>query len=725
MNDKRHKQIHKSLMKQQDQSDCGPACLLSVIRYHGGDYALEDLRELSGTTKEGSTMLGLVQAACQIGFDAVGYEADFTDLSNLKELAVLHVTIQEHLTHFVVFYGCDGNRFVVGDPSDGILELSKEELSRIWVSRACCTLSITSSFRTKASINKSKILWFKNLISEDFPILLASVALGILISLLSLTMALFQKKLVDNILPENNYYALVVGLLVVAFLLLIKTGLSALRSNLLIEQRKQFNIRITGDFLGKLLHLPKPFFDTRKIGDFVARLNDTGRIQAVISQLVAGSIIDLIVVLVCIIAIFFFSTNVGIISLVGLTSYFILIYRFNARIINFQKSVMANYAANESNYIDIVSGIADIKSYNKYESFEASNHNTFSQYQGSIFNLGKLNISLTFYSGVTSNIIMVIVLGYCSWQVISESMALGTLFAIVGISSTLIPAVSSLALISIPLNEAKVAFDRMFAFSSMQSEDWIESDKVNVKINEICISGLYFGFPGRAYLLKGVDVRLEKGQLVTLLGESGSGKSTFLEIIQKFYEYKQGTIEVNKNNLECIPTDLWRNTTALVPQQIKLYNGSILYNICLSQSKDDYRHAMDLCEDYGLGKFIKEFPQGYSTIVGDGGINLSGGQKQIVAIARALFSKPQLLLLDEATGAMDRNTENFVLNLLQDIKNEVAILMVTHRIKAASRSDYVYILENGVISHEGNPTHLLNSENFYSTSLEELRNDKH
>jgi ATP-binding cassette subfamily B protein len=275
-------------------------------------------------------------------------------------------------------------------------------------------------------------------------------------------------------------------------------------------------------------------------------------------------------------------------------------------------------------------------------------------------------------------------------------------------------------MVSIPLNEAKVAFDRMFAFSSTSVEKIDEERMVERLTSPIQINNLSYSFPGRDSLLEGINLNLHKGKFITLLGESGSGKSTLLQVLQKFYSYDQGNIIMDNTDLRRISTTSWRDKLAVVPQQIKLFNGTVLYNITLSEDSEDYKRAAILCEEYGIDKFINNFPQGYGTLIGEGGINLSGGQQQIIAIARALFTKPQLLLLDEATSAMDRNTENFILDLLQSLKQEMMILMVTHRIKTASKSDYIYILNNKSITHHGIPEELLTSNNLFSEAYNDL-----
>ena len=172
---------------------------------------------------------------------------------------------------------------------------------------------------------------------------------------------------------------------------------------------------------------------------------------------------------------------------------------------------------------------------------------------------------------------------------------------------------------------------------------------------------------------------------------------------------------VNDESLQNIYTPNWRNIVATVPQEIKIFNGTLLENIAIGNIREDeVIKIVHFCNQMGFNKYFEALPQAYLTLVGEEGINLSGGQKQLLALARALYRKPQVLLLDEATSAMDRNTEKFILNLLENLKNEMAILLITHKIQTAKISDRIYVIENGRITSNGTPNQLLESDNFFS-----------
>lgn len=714
------KPLKQTFILQHDQSDCGVACLLSLIQYYGGSNNLEKLRELSGTTKQGTTLLGLYQAASQLGFTVQGNEAHIQSVINHKEPLILHVVIEDRLQHYVVCYGYKNNNFIIGDPAKGITTYTKEELESVWKSKTCLTLVPSDDFVKAETQNKNKKQWFLKLLKEDYRLISFSVILGLGIAILGMAMAIFSQKLIDNILPSKDFNKLITGIALVAFLLLIRVLFTALRDYFLIRQTKDFNNRIVDSFYTALLNLPKPFFDTRKIGELVARLNDTQRVQRVINQVVGNLIINALITIVSLGFLFYYSWQTGLIAFISLPFYFILIYSFNKRIIKAQKGVMQGYAFSESNYITSIQGIATIKNNNRQSIFQKINQLIYGNFQEKTFKLGIINVRLSVFSSVFSVLFLMGILIYTSIQVYNETMQLGELMAVLGVAGSLLPSVASLALITIPINEAKVAFNRMYEFASMEKEQ-----KGNTEIldfNSLEIKNLSFRFAGRSQLLKDINIKINTNECIAIVGESGSGKSTLGQILQKFYAFENGTIIVNNQyKLTELDTENWRTILGVVPQDVTIFGGNVITNILLGQ-EDKPENILQFCQDYGFETFINSLPQSYNTILGEEGINLSGGQKQVIALMRALYKKPKILLLDEFTSAMDRRTEQFVLDLLNKLKSELTIIFISHRLHSLPKiADRIYVLENGIISDFGHHAKLMESKNFYSEFWTELK----
>lgn len=719
--------FRNSIVLQQDQSDCGVACLLSLIKYYGGNSSIESIRKLSGTNITGTTLLGLYQAANDLGFNAQGCEADMAALFKHPCPVILHVLIEEKLEHYVVCYGTKSNEkkellFIIGDPSKGIIYLSEVELSSIWKSKICLTLEPNEQFVLTSDIKSKKRAWIIQLIKEDYPLLGIALLLGIVISILGIIMSLFSQRLIDDILPKKNFLKLNLGIGLVFLLLIIKEGLSVLRQYFLYSQSKNFNNRIIGNFYSKLLNLPKPFFDTRKIGELTSRLTDTSRIQKVISQLAGNVVIDSLVSIVVFVVLFNYSWKIGLASVFILPVYFILIYRFNKKIIEGQKAIMSSYAMSESNYISTLQGIEPIKNYNKQELFSTNNNIIYGKYQDAVISFGKIQIKLGFIANSFGVLFLLGVLLFSSHQVLENQLKIGELMAILGLCSTLLPSIANLALISIPINEAKIAFDRMFEFTGLTPE--LDKDTNDLyQFETLSLNSVLFRFAGRSPLLDNISFEVKKGEVIAIMGENGCGKSTLTQIISKNYEVESGEIVINKDHqLHDISYESWRRIIGIVPQQAHIFNGTVIENICFEDAANNPEKVNQFLNEFGFVDFINSLPQSYMTIVGEEGINLSGGQKQMIALARALYHKPQLLILDEATASMDRKSEQFVLNLLSKIKREIGIIFITHRLHVLKKfCDRIYIIENGTTSKNGSHEKLLETENIYSQYWNDLQ----
>ena len=361
--------IKKSSVLQHDSSDCGAACLVSIIKYYGGISSVEKIRNLSGTTQSGTSMLGLYQAANKCGLDASGYEASIKEIINYGKVLILHVTPKENLEHFIISFGYENGKFIIWDPAKGLSEYSGEELEKIWLSKKCLGLLPNSSFRSEKENKSAKRNWLLETVKPEKDLLIISAVIGILVSVLGLVMAVFTQKLIDKILPSGEISVLVVSSVLVLILLSSRIVLSAIRQFFLLNQGRSFNIRIVDDFYNSLLFLPKSFFDTRKTGDFVARLNDTTRIQRVIAEIVGTYIIDILILCITIIMLFYYSSVSAVLSLICLPAFYLIVFRWNKKIISAQHSVMSGYALSESNFISSLRGIMEIKSMNWQNDF--------------------------------------------------------------------------------------------------------------------------------------------------------------------------------------------------------------------------------------------------------------------------------------------------------------------------------------------------------------------
>jgi ATP-binding cassette, subfamily C, bacteriocin exporter len=728
--------IKKTFTKQYSQYYCGLACLTSIVKYHGGETTQEKLRDASGTTLQGTSLLGLFQSAKKLGFEVNGYEADIENLKKMEVPVILHILKDGNLEHYIVCYGYVDGKFILGDPGRGIIEYREEELKAVWKSKALLLPKPGKDFIRKKTDSKNQLIWIKELIKDDVPVLLIAAFMGMVLAVLGLAVAIFTQKLIDKILPSGDKVLLFKSLWIFVLILLAKAFIGYIRGIFLVRQSKDMNIRIVSSFFGKLLHLPKSFFDSISTGDMIGRLNDSQRIQRVVISLSSNILIDVLVIISSLIYVFVLSVSTGLISVLAIPVFGMLAWKYNRSIIEKQREVMQTYAFTESKYIDTIQGIKVIKSGNKESLLSKAVQSIYNIFQGKVYELGILGNKINLWAQIGSVVLISGVIAWTSFLVLEKHLLLGEMMAIVTIVGSLVTSVINTAMANIQFQEAKVAFERMYEFSAAEPEYEVKvsSSKSQVpnpvpfapgskpqtsNIKTLEIIGLNFRFPGKSLLLKEINMKFEKGQMITIFGEIGCGKSTLISVLQRFYPFESGEIRINSSDWTFLTIPDWRYHIGVVTQQVKLFNGTILENICLEENPN-VQEVINFCQKTGLDTFIREFQQGYATIINENSTNLSGGQQQLIALARALYQKPQVLLLDEATAAMDRRTEQFVLKLLQQKKKEMMIIFVTHRVQLARQTDYIYVIENKQIDAAGTHDEVILTNQIYRDAFEEI-----
>jgi len=647
-------------------------------------------------------------------------------LKTLEFPAILHIIKNKDFLHFIVCYAYhqDTDSFLISDPGElNIKQYAASELDALWQSKALLLLKSSPALRQnpRSDTLGYKLRWLYGFAKPDFDLLFVSFIMGVFISGLGLSVAVFSQKLIDHILPDKDSLKLFVGSGLLLFLLLLRIMLTYVRQLFLLRQTKDFNIRILTFFYSTLLNLPKLFFDSRKTGELISRMNDTSRIQQTVADIFTHFMIEVIVVLINTVGLFYYHVHIGLISLLWLPVFGWIVYRYNRSLLEGQRNVMVAYALNESNYIDTIQGIGVIKVANRESLFTEKTKAVYAFFQEQLFQLGLVGNRFNTLSQIASSIFIVGIILYSSVLVLNASISIGTVMAIIQMIGMAMMSASAIAVINISLQEAKVASDRMQEFTELPREYDPEQESAKPPIStfqSLHVNALNFRFTGRPLLLNRLSFEINKGEIIAILGESGSGKSTLLQILQRFYIPESGLIGVNGFPIDNFSIVEWRKILGAVPQQIKLFTAPLFENILLRPAEEkDIELLEHFLKEYGFDKHFEKLPYQYNTLLGESGVNISGGQQQLVALARALYHKPQLLLLDEATAALDRYTEQTILNLLLSLRSKMGIIIVTHRAKTASIADRIYIIEDGKFSTHGTPDHLIQSKNLYSDSV--------
>ena len=707
---------HKySLVRQYDSRDCGPAALLSVLKYYKGEASLSHIREITDTGINGSTMFGLMKGAKLLGFEARGVTGNYEDLFKEHMPCIAHVILKDMHHHYVVIYKIYSDSVLIGDPAKGLCMLGKSELLDIWKKKAILLLKPTGKvYRDKY---QSVYGWILQYLIREKSWIYQVIFLGSIYTSIGLLTAVFIQFLIDRFIIEENFIKIIATGIFLFFLLTIRASASYYRQRFFVILYKKLNMRINDDFLSHLFQLPKKFFDTHKIGDIIARLNDTRKIQEAIIIVVGSLIIDILIIIGSFIVLLYFSRILAFITIVFIISYGVILALSMINIKIQQHEVMKSYAQVESMYIDSLTGIDDILSFSVSTVYYKLNLIINNFFQNHIEKLGYSRSRLLLSSELFTVIIIIGVLIVGALLVIEKNLLLGEMVASYSLIANIIPAVNSLVNSNISILGAAVASRRLMDLRLIETEKNCGRRSFSMQKSLVIKNG-YFSWTKTEHLLRNINMVIKKGKIIALFGPNGGGKSTIVQILQRKYYLSQGRILIDDTSITEFDLYDYRKHIAVVPTRIKIFNASLADNILLGRYIKSIDYLREKLDFYGMWEFTERFKDGIYTLLGEQGRICSAGEKQLIALSRAVINSPDILILDEGFNTIDIQTTDRIFEILIRYAKKNAILIISHNLKALTRADYLYVLKDGIIFQEGTPQELIDHYGYFQNMWE-------
>lgn len=688
------------VVRQYDQLDCGPAALLSVLRYYGGDTSLVHMREMCATDIHGTTMSDMVRAAEKAGFGAQGATGSFADLAREQMPCIAHVVIADGLQHFLVIIKIAGKRLLVADPGKGKYYLKQEEFEKIWAQRAVILLKPNGEMMHKR--NGSWLNWIWGYLRKQESWLLQILFTGMLYAALGLLTSLFVQTLIDKVIPSINHNQVVFMAVVMTTILCLRAVVGYLRDRFLVIANKRLSVLVTGDFICHLFRLPKHFFDSRKIGDITARINDSLRIHRTALVILQSVFLELFLVFGSILFMFYFSSMLACLTLAILPLYAGMLWHKSYQIKNQQQEVMKMHAVLESTYINSIQGFTEIISFNAAAAFARLNQAAFGLFQDRIERLALLQARLTMTLTSLGSGISVALLTLGALKVMSGELLLGQFMAAYSLLAYILPSVANLIAGYIEFQSAQTAAERLMDLLLIDKEK--NEGRKNIQHFEVLqIQNLSFAYPKSSKILQDVSLVIPSGRITALWGPSGTGKSTLVQLLQRKYKSLSGEIKWNETLINDLDLFQLREMIGVVPQQISLFNSTLAENILLGRPAAHMNEIESRLKECGLGSLANRFEYGLLTLLGEEGRKLSGGEIQLLGLARALYGHPQLLIIDEGFSAIDSELEQILAAIIRRYGRNHGVLLITHNLDTLLKTDYAYLLQNGRIVEEGAP----------------------
>lgn len=708
---------------QHDQMDCGPVCLRMVANYYGAHYSVEELRKLSGIGKNGTSLFGLSEAAGKIAFRATGVKISLEQLGQAELPCILHWRHK----HFVVLYKIKRGKFYVADPALGINSYSKEELKKHWLgfdqsgSGLVLLLSPTKSFKkTDNPMGSESAFSFLAQYRRSYGKLFLQLILGLFFaSCLQLITPFLTQSIVDVGIGNRDLSFVYLILIAQAMLFVGSTSLAFIRSWLVLHMTTRVNLSILSDFLAKVMRLPLEFFDTRKTGDIIQRMDDQRRIENFLTGTTVNTLFSILNLVVYGTVLAFYYLDIFYVFLASMLLYSFWVYIFFKRRRALDAKRFDNSSKNQSNIVELISGIKEIKLHN----CEQEKRWQWEKVQANIFRYNTKSLSLnqyqqggTLFINQAKNILIVFI---SAKAVIAGELTLGAMMAIQFIAGQLSSPIEQLLGLLQSYQDAKLSIERLREVHRLDDE---ESNTAGVEYTislpqekSLCLNNISFGYPGAdcKVLFSNINLTIPAGKTTAIVGGSGSGKTTILKLLMGFYKPDGGEIKVGAVPMEKISLKLWRDHCGMVMQDGFIFSDTLANNIAVGEqnpSLEKLEHAVRIAN---IQELVGELPLGYKTLIGSGGHGLSQGQKQRILIARAVYKNPDYIFLDEATNALDSNNERVIIDNLHEFFIGRTVVVVAHRLSTVQNAHHIIVVEKGIIVEQGNHEELITSGGCY------------
>lgn len=704
-------------VSQIDMRDCGVAALASVAKHYGSHFSLAHLRELAKTSKEGTTALGIVEAAKKIGFETRAIQANMElfEMPDIPYPCIVHVNKQGKLQHYYVVYKVKKDSLIIGDPdpSVGVIKMAKADFAKEWTGVAIF-LAPAPTYKPHKD-KKNGLSSFLPIIFKQKALLTYIVLASLLVTIINIVGSYYLQGILDEYIPNQLQSTLSIISIGLVVTYIMQQIMSFSQQYLLVVLSQRLTIDVILSYIRHIFELPMSFFATRRTGEVISRFTDANSIIDALASTILSIFLDVSILIIVGSVLILQNAKLFFLTLVALPIYAIIIFAFMKPFERMNHDVMQANSMVSSAIIEDINGIETIKSLTSEETRYRNIDSEFVGYLDKSFTLSKYEAIQTSLKQGAQLILNVAILWYGSHLVMTGKISVGQLITYNTLLSYFTNPMENIINLQTKLQSAKVANNRLnevYLVSSEFDNKEVFNNKDFLKGDLVFDDVSYkYGF-GRD-TLSHINLSITEGEKVSLVGISGSGKTTLAKMMVNFYSPNQGNITLGGYDYKTIDKKILRQHINYLPQQSYVFSGSILENLTLGASDNiTQEDIIKACEIAEIRSDIEAMPMAYHTELSDGA-GLSGGQKQRLAIARALLTKAPVLILDEATSGLDVLTEKRVIHNLLSLSDKT-IIFVAHRLSIAEQSDRVLVLDKGKIVEEGHHKQLMKNQGFYA-----------
>ncbi len=669
-------------IRQHDMTDCAVACIAAIAEAYGLKMPLIAIRDACGASKGGTTIQGIVDACSKICLSARAFKSTDKDVSILHKInspSILHFIKKNGDLHFVVFCKSEKKKLVIMDPADGEKHrMTENELKELW-SGYIILIRPDADFKTGDS-TVSIVSRFGGLLAMNRKDLSLAITGAIVYMIIGISTSLFIQQIIDNILPSKDFSRLTIIGTIMTFLAFSALFIGYCRFIFSIRAGIVMDCRLILKYLNHLFKLPVSFFSLRGSGELNSRIGDAMKIRSFLIEGITSIIISVLTLGVSFALMFTYYWKLALLTLMFIPAYVLLYYFSNKVNKRANRDIIESAASFEEKTVESITAVNTIKYFGTEGFWAARLEKQYIDLAGKLFKGGKYMGIFATSADAISKILTIVLLVSGSIFIFRGELSVGELISFYSMTAFFSSPLSQLVNINKEMTEVNISAKRLFEIMSLEEENEGGFQVTLDECYDLEFKDVTFSYPGNGILLDGFSEKIKSGQITAITGESGCGKSSLASLIMRGYKPQKGVITIKDIDINIIRMEQWRQYVSIVPQESILLNGSLIENISCGDPEPDLEKIVRIIKEIGMEKFIQSLPLGLMTMTGTAGCRLSGGQKQRIALARALYREPKILITDEATSSLDRESQYYILQKIRQLRDSgTSVIMITHK----------------------------------------------
>jgi len=668
----------KKIVRQEGFKDCGPCCLLMIIRHYKGNYDIEELKTMCKTSKLGTTAYHLMEAGNKCGFKTDAHKCNIEDMKDIILPCIAHVTLNKTYNHYVVIEKINfkNKKLLIRDPIGQVRHYKFKDFDLIFN-------NIIITFQPIKKIcyyNKNSFLKFcHNIIKPSIKNIYEVILMSLFVTIFSIITTFYMQFIIDNLYSKGKIIFIFV---VFCFIFLLKILTDYFRNKMMILINMKIDFNLTYDSFKQIIKLPYYYYRNNTTGEVISKINDLDIIRQVFTKFII-SIIDLPLSLICLVIMYFISSKLFFLSLIllFLFSFFYLI--FKNIIPNYIEKYISDKSLVTSYMVESINGFETVKGCNLEDKILNNFEQKYIKLLNNTFKLDNCLNNQYLIKELIDNLGFITIISVGAILCLDNVITIGQLLSFNSLLSYFLNPIRNIIDLDSSYRQMKLSINKILKLFFNNDNNSIIDKPM---IGDIEFKNLSYSFDDVSNVLNNINLKIKKGNKVMVIGKSGGGKSTLFKILKKYYEVNRDKVYINDIDIN----DYSKSDIIYVSQDEILFTDTIKNNI-------DSNNLIDISKVCLLDDIVNKTNLGFNMIIEENGFNLSGGQKQRIVLARAIAKDFNILIIDEGLNQVDVQMERTILkNLFKKYKDKT-IIFISHRLDNKDLFNQIIKLENGEV----------------------------